>query len=278
MRKLLIAFALAFGASAAPAIAATDLHVSVGINVPAYPTLVRVPNYPVYYAPSVRANYFFFDGLYWVFNGRDWFASPWYNGPWELVDRYEVPLPLLRVPVRYYRAPPPEFRVYRVDYAPVWDRSWGTTWAERSAGWRERSLASYALAPLPVYQRQYAGTRYPSLNEQIALQTRNYAYQPHDQVTRQRFAELRSKAGKDEGRGPPAHAKAWGYRAKQEGLATPLDADRPGPPAHAKAYGYRAKQQAEADRMAARDADDHHPGRGHAKGHDKEHHGKGHDR
>jgi hypothetical protein len=42
-------------------------HVSIGINLPAYPQLVRVPGYPVYYAPRLNANYFFYDGLYWVF-------------------------------------------------------------------------------------------------------------------------------------------------------------------------------------------------------------------
>ena len=32
------------------------------------PELVVMPGYPVYYAPNVAANYFFYDGLYWVFN------------------------------------------------------------------------------------------------------------------------------------------------------------------------------------------------------------------
>lgn len=43
--------------------------ISIGINVPAYPRLVRVPGYPVYYDPRVDSNYFFYDGLYWVFQG-----------------------------------------------------------------------------------------------------------------------------------------------------------------------------------------------------------------
>ena len=54
-----------------------SVNVSIGINVPTYPSLVRVPNYPVYYAPSLQANYFFYDGLYWVY-GQDgiWYESP----------------------------------------------------------------------------------------------------------------------------------------------------------------------------------------------------------
>ena len=38
--------------------------VSIGINVPLFPELVRVPGYPVYYAPRLNSNYFFYDGMY----------------------------------------------------------------------------------------------------------------------------------------------------------------------------------------------------------------------
>ena len=61
--------------------AEAQVRVSIGINLPVFPQLVIVPNYPVYYAPSVRANYFFYDGLYWVFNVDDgyWYSSSWYK-------------------------------------------------------------------------------------------------------------------------------------------------------------------------------------------------------
>lgn len=36
------------------------------INISQYPNLQPVPGYPVYYAPRLRANDFFDDGLYWV--------------------------------------------------------------------------------------------------------------------------------------------------------------------------------------------------------------------
>jgi hypothetical protein len=39
-------------------------QISVGLNVPAYPQLVVVPGYPVYYAPRVDGNLFFYDGMY----------------------------------------------------------------------------------------------------------------------------------------------------------------------------------------------------------------------
>jgi hypothetical protein len=62
-------------------------NVSIGINVPAYPRLARVSGYPVYYAPQLDANYFFYDGMYWVYQDDYWYASSWYNGPWARVDR-----------------------------------------------------------------------------------------------------------------------------------------------------------------------------------------------
>ena len=46
-----------------------------------YPELVVVPNYPVYYAPGVNTNLFFYDGLYWVYQGDNWYAIPGTTGP-----------------------------------------------------------------------------------------------------------------------------------------------------------------------------------------------------
>src|ERR1035437_301470 len=80
-------------------------NVSIGINLPMYPELVPVPGYPVYYAPRVDANYFFYDGMYWVYQNDNWYASSWYNGPWGYVEPQVVPLFILRIPVSYYRQP-----------------------------------------------------------------------------------------------------------------------------------------------------------------------------
>ena len=67
-------------------------NVSIGINVPLYPELVPVPGYPVYYAPALRSNYFFYDRMYWVYQSDNWYASSWYNGPWGLVAPEDVPV------------------------------------------------------------------------------------------------------------------------------------------------------------------------------------------
>jgi hypothetical protein len=66
--------------------------VSIGINLPLLPELVQVPGYPVYYAPQLNSNFFFYDGMYWVDQRDNWYASSWYNGPWGLVAPEVVPL------------------------------------------------------------------------------------------------------------------------------------------------------------------------------------------
>ena len=160
--------------------------VSIGINQPVFPELVRVPGYPVYYAPRVQSNYFFYDGMYWVYQGDNWYASSWYNGPWSLVDPDSVPLYVLRIPVRYYRSPPPYFRGWRADAPPRWSQHWGNAWAQQRSGWDNwNHRAAPAPAPLPVYQRQYSGNRYPRIEQQQALQGQNYHYRPRDSATHQ---------------------------------------------------------------------------------------------
>lgn len=162
----------------APAMA----DVSFSINLGGYPALQPIPGYPVYYAPGVNANYFFYDGLYWVFDGANWYSSSWYNGPWQVVDPFYVPAYVLRVPVRYYRHPPAYFRQWRADAPPRWDQHWGREWADRHRGWDhwDRREAPRA-APLPSYQRDYRGDRYPrDAQRQAELHQRNYNYRPQE--------------------------------------------------------------------------------------------------
>jgi len=165
--------------------------VSIGINQPAYPQFVRVPNYPVYYAPGVQSNYFFYDGLYWVYQQDNWYSSSWYDGPWYAVGPQYVPAYVLRIPVRYYRNPPPYFSGWQRDAPPRWGEHWGNDWQRQRSGWdRWNRSAAPAPAPLPVYQRQYSGDRYPRVEQQQqALQGRNYRYQPRDAEVRQRYQE-----------------------------------------------------------------------------------------
>ncbi len=81
--------------------------VSFGLNIGAPPPLVAVPGLPVYHAPSVPQNYFVYGGYYYVFHQGTWFYSPGYNGPWSSLVIHQVPRPVLRVPVTYYKKVPP---------------------------------------------------------------------------------------------------------------------------------------------------------------------------
>ncbi|HEY6132759.1 MAG TPA: hypothetical protein VIW70_02175 [Rubrivivax sp.] len=163
--------------------------VSIGINLPTFPHLQRVPGYPVYYAPEAPGNYFFYDGLYWVFQGDDWYASSWYNGPWQRVMPLYVPVYVLRVPVHYYRQPPPYFRYWRADAPPRWDQHWGREWQQRRPGWNHWDRhAAPAPAPLPTYQRRYPQSRYPQeAARQQAIRAENFDFRPRDPVARQAY-------------------------------------------------------------------------------------------
>jgi hypothetical protein len=164
--------------------------VSIGINMPLYPQLVPVPGYPVYYAPQLNSNFFFYDGMYWVYQGDNWYTSSWYNGPWGLVGPEFVPLYVLRIPVRYYRNPPGYFRGWRVDAPPRWGEHWGNDWERQRNGWdRWNRRAVPAPAPLPRYQQRYSGERYPQAEQQPSIQGKNYRYQPRDEVARQHYQE-----------------------------------------------------------------------------------------
>lgn len=186
--------------SLTPAVAQVSINfstpgVNIGINLPIYPELQRIPGYPVYYAPSVSSNYFFFDGLYWVYDNDNWYESSWYNGPWMLMDPIYVPVYLLRVPVRYYRRAPVYFRGWRPNDPPRWGDHWGPSWTQRRSGWDQWNRnAMPAPAPLPTYQRQYSGNRYPQVAQQAVLQTQSYRYQPRDTVAQQHFQNQRAQA------------------------------------------------------------------------------------
>jgi hypothetical protein len=195
---------------------------SIGINMPVYPRLVPVPGYPVYYAPQVNSNYFFYDGMYWVYQRDNWYASSWYNGPWGLVGAEAVPLFVLRVPVRYYRQPPVYFRGWRADAPPRWGEHWGNAWEQRRQGWDnwDRS-AVHRPAPLPVYQQHYSGNRYPRAEQQQSLQTRNYHYQPRDAVVQQHYQSQRVQ-------GAPTPAPQGRQVAPQQGRSPQQEQDQRG--------------------------------------------------
>jgi hypothetical protein len=136
--------------------------VSIGINLPYYPDLVRVPGYPVYYAPRLDS-LLLYDGMYWVYQEDDWYASSWYSGPWARVAPAVVPLFILRVPVSYYRNPPGYFRGWRPDAPPRWGEHWGQGWEQQRSGWNQWNRRS-TPAVGPRRGRGGSGRRhYPDL-------------------------------------------------------------------------------------------------------------------
>lgn len=166
-------------------------NASIGVNFSDYPDFEVVPNYPVYYAPGQNANLFFYDGLYWVYQNDNWYSSDWYDGPWWLESPEDVPLFVLRVPVRYYPQPPVFFLGWQTSAPPRWGDHWGRDWEQRRHGWDrwDRNSAPKA-APLPLYQRQYSGDHYPrQVEQQHELQQQHYGYKPRDPEVKQRERE-----------------------------------------------------------------------------------------
>ncbi len=193
MRHTLIALSLLLG-TAVPGVAwipaagaSSAVSINIGLHFGAYPELVLVPGYPVYYAPQLPANYFFYDGYYWLYHDDRWYTSDWYDGPWTAVDPDDVPLFVLRVPVRYYLSPPSYFYGWYVDAAPRWHIHWGPRWTRYHYGWEhwDRRIV-YAPAPLPLYQRHYSGDRYPRGEYRHVIHREHYRYRPHDSVVRER--------------------------------------------------------------------------------------------
>jgi hypothetical protein len=203
MTQWWLAGILFFLGAAAPATAQVSVSIGVpsidiGIHLPALPALTLVPGSPVYYAPSVDSNFFFYDGMYWVYQNDNWYSSSWYSGPWALVDPEIVPPFILQVPVRYYRRPPAYFHGWAASAPPRWAEHWGPAWAEKHRGWDQGDRAHVPPpAPLPAYQRQYSGKRYPTVQQQPTLHARNYKYQPREPVVRQHYEQHAAAAPRD---------------------------------------------------------------------------------
>lgn len=168
--------------------AAAQTYYDIDVDLPSYPEMQPVPDSPVYYAPNVDSNYFYYDGMYWDYYNDAWYSSAWYNGPWEVVDPVYIPTYILWVPIRFYRRPPPFFRAWHPGRAPRWSEHWGRNWLDRhNSVYGGRSGRAPPPAPLPQYQRQYPRDNYPHGAQQYALHGQRYSYQPREQVVRQHY-------------------------------------------------------------------------------------------
>ncbi len=116
-----------------------QVHVDIGIRLPAPPSLIIVPQVPtVQYvpAPAAPANLFFYNGQYWAFANGGWHVSVGYNGPWVVVGPQFVPRPVLLVPVQYYHVPPGHWKKWERKHPPQWREDWGPEWADKR-GWKQ---------------------------------------------------------------------------------------------------------------------------------------------
>ena len=101
--------------------------------------------------------------------------APGTTGRGARCPRYTFPYYVLRVPVRYYRRPPQYFRGWSHDEPPRWGQYYGAQWEQERHGWDTWNRKSAPPpAPLPVYQRQYSGDRYPRYEQQPVIRSQYY--------------------------------------------------------------------------------------------------------
>ena len=131
LRKMILAGVVMAAVIGSTALAQAQVSVDIGIHLGSPPPLVAVPASPVMYAPSVNGNFFFYQGGYYLFRRGAWYMAPRHDGPWAVVAPEFVPRPLLLVPVRYYRVPPPEWKRWHAEVAPRWQPAYGRRWEER---------------------------------------------------------------------------------------------------------------------------------------------------
>lgn len=224
MKRFAVAF-LTLLSLALPA--AAQEYYDVGVDLPAYPEMEPVPDSPVYYAPAVDSNYFYYDGLYWDYANDGWYSSPWYNGPWSYVDPVYVPTYILWVPIAYYHRPPHYFNAWNRNHPPHWGERWGRDWQRRHnqvySGNRNAN-ASVARAPLPHYQRQYTRENYPrAITQQAAIHGQHSSYQPRESITRQQYQNRGMASGSIPRAAPaPQPAAAPPAQAARGGGGNPI--------------------------------------------------------
>jgi len=214
MKRLLLAALLAFS-TIFPA--AAQEYYDIDVDLPQYPEMQPIPESPVYYAPGVDSNYFYYDGLYWDYYNDGWYASPWYNGPWSFVDPVYVPTYVLWVPIAYYRRPPHYFHGWRSNGPPHWGERWGRDWQRRHNQVYGGRQASNTRAPLPQYQRQYNRANYPrAIPQQAAIHNQHFNYQPRENIGRQQYQNRGISANQIQ-RAPAAPAQQGSARGPGSG-------------------------------------------------------------
>ena len=137
--------------------------VSIGINLPFYPELVPVPGYPVYYAPRAECRTTSSTtACTGSTRGTTGTRVPGTTGPGGWWARRSCRCSSCASPCATTGIRLRTFAGWRSDAPPRWGEHWGNDWEQHRSGWDQWNRSSApAPAPLPVYQRQYSGDRYP---------------------------------------------------------------------------------------------------------------------
>ena len=97
------------------------------------------------------------------------------RGPWWI--RTSSRTSSCASPVRCYRHPPSYFHGRGANAPPRWCEHWGQGWEAKHGGWERVAHAPVQRdAPVPTYQRQYTGKRYPAPQQQAVLHSQHYWY------------------------------------------------------------------------------------------------------
>jgi hypothetical protein len=120
------ACAAAFLACAAvPALSEVSVNIQIGpppVLVEEPPELIVVPRTMVYFAPSARADLFFYRGRWWTRHEGRWFRANSYNGPWVGVGPRVVPVEIVRIPRDYRTVYVREHRIPHGQLKKHWER------------------------------------------------------------------------------------------------------------------------------------------------------------
>ena len=75
------------------------------------PAVVLIPGTPVYYAPDVGIDLFFYSGRWYRKHNGYWYRATYYNGPWAYMSAQRVPTVLVHLPPDYYNVLPGHQRI-----------------------------------------------------------------------------------------------------------------------------------------------------------------------
>lgn len=76
-----------------------------GLRLAASPSLALIAGTPVYFAPDVEADLFFYHGNWYRPYGGEWYVSAEFGGPWGRVSIGNVLRPLVDLPSDYRNEP-----------------------------------------------------------------------------------------------------------------------------------------------------------------------------